>query len=136
MNRPSRKISRFDYKGYHRTGVKNSKLDAQYKKLADSLDKDSVMERTRLVDEENIIVREIEGFLEEYDLEDLYSIEDIEKCIEEFKQLKKRFEEVHVKLRRILGEEHERSYKDYDYCENCKMAKITNIVKIAKWQNL
>ena len=114
MKSSKRNISRFDYNKYHQTGQKSSKLDEQYKKLADSLDKDSIMERTQLVDEDHAIVLEVEVFLEEYELEDLYGIEDIEKCISELKQLKKRFEEVHVKLRRILGEEHERLYQDYD----------------------
>ena len=29
--------------------------------------------------------------------------------------MKKKFEQVHVKLRRVLEEEHEELYKDYDY---------------------
>ena len=114
MSRPNRNISRFDYKAYHTTGEKSSTLDVQYRKLADSLDKDSIMEHIQLVDEDKIIVLELGGFLEEDELDDLYGIEDIEKCISELKQLKKRFEQLQVKLRRVLGEEHEESYKDYD----------------------
>ena len=86
------------------------------------------MERIQLVDEDKMIVLEIGGFLEEYELDDLYGIEDIEKCISELKQLKKRFEQLHVKLRRVLEEEHEELYKDYDY----DVKKIGDRIKEAR----
>ena len=128
MSRPNRNISKFDYKVYNRTGEKRSKLDLQYRKLADSLERDSIMERIQLIAEDKTIVLEIGGFLEEYELKHLYGIEDIEKYIHELKQLKKKFEQVHVKLRRVLEEEHEELYKDYDY----DVKKIGDWIKEAR----
>ena len=121
LSRPNRNI-------YNRTGEKRSKLDLQYRKLADSLERDSIMERIQLIDEDKMIVLEIGGFLEEYELKHLYGIEDIETCIHELKQLKKKFEQVHVKLRRVLEEEHEELYKDYDY----DVKKIGDWIKEAR----
>ena len=128
MNRTDRNISRVDYKVFHQIGQKGSKHDAQYKKLAKSLDKDSIMGKTQLVDGNSMIVLEIKGFMEEYELEELYGIVDVEKCISELKQLKKRLEDMHVNLRRVLGEEYEELYRNYD--DDVKM--ITDWIKDAR----
>ena len=53
--------------------------------------------------------------MEEYELDELYGTEEFEKCIFEVKQLKKRFEQVHVKLKRVLEDnEHDRLYENYE----------------------
>ena len=114
MVRPGRSNPKIDYKVFHQTGKKVAKLDAQYMRLANRLDKDTVMERNQLVDENEMISIEIEDFFQEYNLEEIYDVEDIEKCILELKALKKKYEGVHVKLRRVLDEEYDESYKDYD----------------------
>ena len=123
MSRQSRSNPRLDYKVFHQTGKKVTKLDAQYMKLAEKLDKDTIMERTQLVDENNMIVIEVEDFLEEYELDDLYGTEDIEKCILELKDLKKRFQGVHIKLKRVLGNEYKALYESYD----------NDVKKIVEW---
>ena len=78
MSRPHRNIIRLDYKVLHHTGKKVAVLNGQE---AESLDNDSIMEemqvRDNMIDEIDIIVLGIEGFLEEYELEDLYSTEDM-----------------------------------------------------------
>ena len=123
MSRQSRSNPRLDYKVFHETGKKVAKLDAQYMKLAEKLDKDTIMERTQLVDENNMIVIEVEDFLEEYELDDLYGTEDTEKCILELKDLKKRFDGVHIKLKRVLGNEYKALYESYD----------NDVKKIVEW---
>ena len=115
MRRSSRNTPRIDYKIFHQTGQKVSTIEAEYNRLAEWLDKDSIMEKNQLVDDDNVISLEIVGFMEEYELDDLYGVEDIEKCILELKQSKKRFEEVHVKLKRVLEDaEHDILYENYD----------------------
>ena len=114
MSKPYRNTSTIDYKVFHQTGRKVAKLDAQYTKLAERLDKDINMDRNQLVDENNMIVIEIKDFLEEYELDDLYGTDNIEKCILELKDIKRKFESVHVKLRRILDDEYNELYGNYD----------------------
>ena len=53
--------------------------------------------------------------MEEYELDELYETGEIEKCIFELKQLQKRFEEVHVKSKRVLDDnEHDGSKENYE----------------------
>ena len=87
------------------------------------------METNQLADEDSIIGLIIVGIMEEYDLNDLYRIDDIEKSIIELKQLKKRFVDIHVKLKIVLGiNEHARIYENYNH----DVRKMADQVKEAR----
>ena len=97
---------RFDYRVYNQSGKKVAKDNAQINRIVEKLDKDSIMERNKLIDEERKINLEVSRFWKEYELDQLYEVDDIKECINELKNLVKRFENVHVDLKRELEMTH------------------------------
>ena len=58
-----------------------------------------------LIEEELKISAQLDRFYSEYELEILLEVGEIEEAIKEFKILANKYEEVHIRLRRELGEE-------------------------------
>ena len=104
-NRPTRNISRFDYKEYHRTGQKITKNTTKFDHIVEKLNRDYIMARNKLKDDERKISLEIIRFWDEYNLEELFDVDDIKESIDELKNLVKKFENIHVELRTTLEEE-------------------------------
>ena len=77
-----------------------AKLDAEYNRLADRLNKDLIMEENQLIDSERKLKLKISGFIKENELDEL-KIGEIEVCVCEIKQLKRKFENIHVDLERV-----------------------------------
>ena len=125
--RPLRNTHRFDYSIYNRTGEKvdknTTKLEHPSKKL------EVVMEPEQVMDEESKINRDILRFWDEYDLSELDDIDDIREGISELKYLCKRFEDRHVDLQRLLGEnEYNKKYQNYDV----DVKKMMDWIKLAR----
>ena len=73
------------------------------------------MEGNKLEDEERKMSLEIIRFWDEYDLEELFDIDDIKESIDELKNVVKKFENIHVEIRTTLGEEeHNEIYPNYE----------------------
>ena len=88
-----------DYKPYHLIGAK-------------VLKNSEVMER--LIEEDQKIVRKFSRFYEEYELDLLFEVADIEEGIVELKDLAEKYEDVHIKLEKKLGsEEYQETYTEY-----------------------
>ena len=113
--RPTRNISRFDFRTYHRTGQKITKNNTKFDHIVERLNRDYIMEGNKLKDEERKMSLEIIRFWDEYDLEELFDIDDIKESIDELKNLVKKFENIHVEIRTTLGEEeHNEIYPNYE----------------------
>lgn len=110
----SRSKPRIDYKIYDQTGKKILKESAKLLELSNKLEKELAMSENQLSDQETKLRLEISGFWGEYDLDDLYGIDQISDSISELKNIKRRFENVHVDLRRNLEEEWAPKYPGYD----------------------
>ena len=121
----SRNTTRIDYKIYYRTGKKVLKESAKLEELANKLEKDLVMVENRLIDDEKKIGLKIVGFWDEYELDDLYGVDDINDSITELKNLKSGFENIHVDLKRELGEGWSPTYPKYDD----DVRRMTNWIK-------
>ena len=88
-----------------------AKLDAEYNRLADRLNKDLIMEENQLIDSERKLKLEISGFIEENELDELEIGEEV--CVFEIKQLKRTFENIHVDLERVLEDNvHDTMYEN------------------------
>ena len=102
--RPQRKISRFDYKIYNVTGLQVPKGTRKI-----------TAEMANFIDEELKIVKKLSRFHVEYELSLLYEVDDVEAGIRELKYLVESYEDVHLKLKREIGDEvYEETYTDYD----------------------
>ena len=119
--RPIRDILRFDYRVYNQSGKKVAKDNAQINRIVEKLDKDSIMERNKLIDEERKINLEVSRFWKEYELDQLYEVDDIKECIN-----------VHVDLKRELDEQNAELYANYE--SNIKT--MTNWIKEARTEIL
>ena len=97
--------------------------------IVEKLDQALIMEGQQLGDDERKIYLEIERFFDEYNLEDEPSVDDIREGIIEIKDLIKRYENKHIDLRRLLGEEeHDKTYAGCRQVVN----KMTTWVKAAR----
>lgn len=128
-NRPTRNISRFDYKTYNRTGQKITKNTTRFDQIVERLNRDYIMDGNKLKEDEQKISLEIIRFWDEYKLEELFDIDDIKESIDELKNLVKNFENIHVELRITLGEE-EYNEKYPNYKNDVK--RMTEWIKIAR----
>ena len=127
-SRPVRDVLRFDYKVYDQTGNKVEKsLTETDQILEESSDND--MENISLIDEESKIYLEILRFWNEYDLDEIEYVDDIKESITELKILRKRFEDIHVEMKRAMGEKkHKETYENYE--EDVK--RMTEWVRMAR----
>ena len=86
------------------------------------------MATEKLVENEKRLCLKIYRFIDEYEFELLFSIEEIETGIIEFKKLIENYEEIHIGLNRELGDNYENTYEDF----NKKVKKMTEWVRNAK----
>ena len=89
-----RDTKRVDYKTYGNSGKKVLKKQTY-----------SCSKMAALIEEELKISAQLDRFYSEYELEILLEVGEIEEAIKEFKILANKYEEVHIRLRRELGEE-------------------------------
>ena len=115
--RSRRVIQRFDYKVYNKTGKKVCKAASS-----------ELVIMGDLIEEELKISCKIKRVLNEFELELLYDIEDIEGGIKEFRDVIESYENVHVMLRRKLGGEYGETYEEY----GSNMKKLNDWVRNAK----
>ena len=81
------------------------------------------------IDEELKLVCKLTRFMNEYELSLLYDVVDVEEGIKEARQLAESFEEIHVMLKRELGDEdYNENYSGYD----AQISKITDWIRVTK----
>ena len=116
-DRPQRNIPKFCYKEYNRTGEKL--LKGSMEKISEEY-----------IDEEIKIFRKLLIFFNEYELSLLFDIEDVESGIKEIKDLTEVYDDIHVKLKRSLGDT---QYEDqYSVLYKEQMENINGWIKAAK----
>ena len=107
--RSSRNKNRLDYKIFHKSGEKVSK-NREIFNMSDT------------IDEELKIVCKINRFLEENDLSLFSDVEEIDNSLEKIRILQQEYEEVHIKLRRELGDdEYQKTYTEYEKSQDVMM---------------
>ena len=95
----SRSVERFDYKKFNDQGIK---VPIVHEGLSEEIDLSNM---DSLVDEETKLGYRLRRLLEEHELEYLFSASDVEAAISEMKESIERFEDIHIQLKRGLGEE-------------------------------
>ena len=113
-SRNLRDLERFDYKIYSNTGKKIAKEYRALENIENKFQVLSTMSTANLCDEEEKVCLKIKRFIEEYNLDLLFDIQDIENAIFEFKKLIESYEEVHIELKRELGDQHETQYVEFE----------------------
>ena len=126
-DKPCRSFDRLDYKEYHKTGKKVIKESKELNRISEKFKKIAIMAAEKIIDEEKKLRLKIDRFLDEYDFELLFDIEDIEKGISEFKILIENYEGIHVELKRELNDEYDLKFGDFA----AKLKKMTDWVKKA-----
>ena len=119
---------RLDYKLYSETGRKVIKETKELKRIEEGFKNLSVMATHKIVDEEKKVCLKIDRFIDEYELEVLFDIDDIEAGIKDSKKLLESYEEIHLELKRELNDEYEETYKDFEI----KSKIMTDWIKKAK----
>ena len=116
--RSLRNSERFDYKIYSKTG----------EKFQTYMRKDLV-DMVSSIDEELKLVCKLTRFMNEYELSLLYDVVDVAEGIREARQLAESYEEIHVKLKRELGDgDYNENYSGYD----TQISKITDWIRDSK----
>ena len=93
----SRDTKRIDYRLLHRTGEKMSKEEV-------GNENSDPPEMDDLIDEETRLSLKFTRLLEEYDLTVLYDISEVEQALQEVREAVEKFENIHVQLKRGLGD--------------------------------
>ena len=86
------------------------------------------MAHEKIIDEETKISLKINSCFDENELDNLFSVEEIEKAILELKELRESYEGIHLELRRGLEGEYEKLHGDYEK----KIKMMVNWIKEAK----
>ena len=86
------------------------------------------MAAEKIINEEKKVCLKNNRFIDEYDFELLFDIEDVEKGISEFKILIEKYEEIHVELKRELDDQYDVMFGDFA----AKLKIMTDWVKKAK----
>ena len=126
--RPGRSFDRLDYKVYHKTGKRVVRQSKELDRISENYKKFSIMAAEKIIDEEKKVCLKINRFIDEYDFELLFDIEDVEKGISEFKILIEKYEEIHVELKRELDDQYDVMFGDFA----AKLKIMTDWVKKAK----
>ena len=66
-----------------------------------------------MIDQETKLSYKFRRLLDEYDLEIMFDVLEYEAAIPEFKEAIEKFEDVHLQLKRGLGEDYSGQYPDY-----------------------
>ena len=127
-DRPKRATKRIDYRIYNETGRKVVTERNQVEKVVEKFKNLSIMASERLVEEEEKVSLKICRFLDENELDALFDIEEVELGIAEIKRLIKSYEEIHVQLKKELGDEYKNKCQGFD--ENSK--GVSTWIKNAK----
>ena len=107
-DKPRRVRQSIDYKIFNDSGrkVEKQNIDVEVENIVEKFENLSVMDTKKLLNEEKKINLKLVRTLNEYELETLYEINDIEAGISEIKKLIESYEEVVVELREELGREY------------------------------
>ena len=125
-DRPKRAF-RLDYRIYSETGKKVAKEKREFERLTENF-RNLAMAGEKIGDEEKQLSFKITRFFDEYELDTLFDIGDIELGITELKKLIESYEEIHIELKRELDNEYENTYTDFED----KVKLMTTWVKNAK----
>ena len=102
-DRPKRATKRIDYRIYNETGRKVVTKRNQVEQVVEKFKNLLIMASEKLVEEEEKVSLKICRFLDEYELDSLFDIEDIELGIAEIKRLIESYEEIHVQWKKRKG---------------------------------
>ena len=101
--RSLRSTKKFDYKVFSETGEK------VFKETRKGLQKMGT-----LIDDELKITCKFKRFMSENSMELLYDISDIESAIQDLRNLLESYEEIHIRLKRELGDEYDKTFPNFE----------------------
>ena len=100
-----RATHRIDYKLYSETGRKVIKESKQLERITAGFKNLSAMASRKLIDDERKVCLKFERFMEEFEFELLFDVEDIVAAIVECRKLLESYDDVHLDLQRELEDE-------------------------------
>ena len=109
--RSKRTLKSFDYRVYSETGKKVAKEKRELKKITKDFENLANMANEQLIDEEKKTCLKINRCFDEYDLDILFDIEEVEKGILEMKFVLENYESIHVELKSELNVDYEGMYE-------------------------
>ena len=105
---------RLNYAVFHKTG------DKVYKNR-------NIVAMSLTVEHELKIVCKINRFLDENQIAELSDVDEVNECLDKMRELQQEYEDVHIELRRELGDdEYEKTYKEFSNSRDLMMTWLKN----------
>ena len=129
MSRKSSRITeRFDYKVYSEKGRKIPKESRDLERVRKGFESFAKMVSQELIDSEEKLNFKFSRLIEEYELDLLFDISEIEAGISEIREAVDKYEDIQVELKRELGERYNETYPNISE----KLKPMNEWVKKAK----